>query len=294
MSQTQGIFCLAFLMVGVQGLRITNYEGSKQDCKTVVLTTWFTKFTDVVHHKDYAGDKELKGLEAFRRSFSTIPEGQLEVILLHDGLPEESMKGKQSSNFKFQKVDTSGLDQKLGANDVRFLVVEDLIRSHPEWNVVFLTDASDVKFHHNPCVQVNENPTKLFLGSETPEGYQKPYQWTHQVMERGMGSKYLEVWEENRKSVPYMYNAGISGGTRDVYLKFLAHMNKLFRDPELPCKREPFKYAQGNPHPCNVNMAVFNYVATGDYDKDDIVTGYPLHSRMFHSEDNTDAAIQHK
>jgi hypothetical protein len=278
-------------MVGVQGLRITNHEEPKQDCKTVVLTTWFTKFVDPVHHANYAGDKELKGLEAFRKSFLKVPEGQFEVIVLHDGLSEESIKAKESPNFKFQNVDVSGLDAKLFPTDVRFLLAEDLIRSHPEWNVVFLTDARDVTFHHNPCVHVNKNPTKLYLGSELPDHYAKGYGWVRQKMERGMGSKYFEVWEENRKSVPYMYNCGISGGTRDVYLKFLTHMNKVLRDPELPCKRDDWEFEGGH---CLIDMSVFNYVATGDYDKDDIVTGHPLHSEFMHEHSHTTADIQHK
>eukprot|EP00929_Paragymnodinium_shiwhaense_P079570 TRINITY_DN41479_c0_g1_i1.p3 TRINITY_DN41479_c0_g1~~TRINITY_DN41479_c0_g1_i1.p3 ORF type:complete len:153 (-),score=30.53 TRINITY_DN41479_c0_g1_i1:678-1136(-) len=149
-------------------------------------------------------------------------------------------------------------------------------------------------------------PEKLFVGSEediAPFCFKRGadvtksrcggIRWLRLGAFKGLGQKFVDAWDATGPTL--LYNAGIAGGARSVYLRFLAQMIEVLNSTELSC-RQAWETGKRGRKQCNSNMAVFNYVIRTQYTTDGIFTGYPLHSQFmkYQKPNETDADIIHK
>jgi len=249
-------------------------------CETVFLTTLLSTRHDP--QRAVSITPNFTYIEAYYRSILSLPGGRAKAVILYDSLDEDmTSKYEIPDAISFVKVDISNMDPLLGLNDLRYQLFEDQIRKHPEWDTVFMTDSRDVVVLHNPCVLVERQPEKVFVGSQTES--MKPRWWFNESF-HGMGGKYLDWYEAQPNHTKIKLSAGIMGGKRDLVLLGLESLNAVLTDPELELRKKGRQVA--------VNMAAFNYVFHGEFD-DDTVTGFPLHSKWNYWENRTDVYFWH-
>eukprot|EP00429_Kryptoperidinium_foliaceum_P065001 CAMPEP_0176067148 /NCGR_PEP_ID=MMETSP0120_2-20121206/33514_1 /TAXON_ID=160619 /ORGANISM="Kryptoperidinium foliaceum, Strain CCMP 1326" /LENGTH=341 /DNA_ID=CAMNT_0017400761 /DNA_START=51 /DNA_END=1076 /DNA_ORIENTATION=+ len=258
-------------------------EDHRSTCHTVFLTTVFGSRPDPQGkiHKPPTFDY----IDRYYRSILAIPGGRAQAVVLYDTLPLDVIRNYSTGDgtVQFVNVDISGMDEKLGLNDLRYQVFEEQVKKHPEWDTIFMTDASDVIALHNPCVLVDKQPDKIFVGSQPQK--MKPY--TYIQMKFGeLGGKYFDWYMAQPDGKLQLLNAGIIGGRRAKVLDALARMNKVLLDPELAIRR--------NGSEVKVNMPAFNYVFHAEFGDDKIVTGAPLHSKFWEYEARADVYFKHK
>jgi len=231
-------------------------------CDTVFLTSLFTTCG--------GGKGELLkklGFQYFSRyylSILSLPGGRAKSVIMYDDLPEDLMKHYATGDgvVSFVRVNVSG---KESSTDFCFKVFEEQVSRHPEWENVFITDARDVTVVHNPCIIVEQNPEKLFVGSYPAD------------ME-------LRSKPEN-KSLPEL-SSGILGGKRSVVLKALRKVSELVSDSEL-ISTEPNRNS-------NLLAAAINYAGHTAFGTEQVMTGRPLHSLYGARENRTDVYFWYK
>jgi len=248
----------------------TSHLQQQGECKTLILTTYFTQVLDWQHPDEHKRPDPSK-LNAFRNSLLGAPGVQ--SVILHDALPEAFVKeNRRTGKLEFERVNLTNYDQYLGCNDVRFPVFTDWLRLHPEHEVVFTTDLFDVEVLQNPCILVSQAPDRLYVGSEQENPFGCDF-----LRERFdlMGGQY-RVWYEDmshRDSQATMFNAGIIGGGRHIFMSFLEAVTRVLEDPALQIrllKRQ-----------VNVNMAAVNYaIRSNETLLSKVFTGHPLHSEF--------------
>jgi len=207
----------------------------------------------------------------------------MKSVVLHDILDENitNTYTTRDGAVSFRKVDISGMDPIMGLNDLRFLLFEEELNKHPEWDTVFLTDIRDVVVVHNPCSLVEERPDALFVQSE--KSSMKPFPYVRGKFEE-MGGKYLE-WYDAVPDQTNLLSPGLIGGKRSVVLKALDGLNAVMTDPELASRKEG---------KVKINFVAANYAFRTNFDSKNIVTGSPLHSEYWAYENRTDVYFRHK
>lgn len=248
----------------------------------------------------------FEDMQVFYEALHNLTDGRARCIVFHDSLPPELTENHASERVSFVKIDLAKYPEDMGVNDFRFLLFEEEIKANPDWRVMFNVDLFDIQVFHNPCFQVELNSSKLFVGSESDI---KPYcfkrgsrpewdrcsalRWLRLGAFTGMGKQFVDEWDAHHPTL--LYNAGIIGGTREVYLDFLRHMNEALAHPELNCRLKYKSETRARKkEQCNINMAAINYVVQTKYRPSDLVTGWPLHSNFMKYEYNTTAAMRHK
>jgi len=250
-------------------------------CQTVFLTTLLS-----TRHDPQRGamiQPNFTYIEAYFRSIMSLPGGRAKAVILYDSLPEDMPRKYTPADgtVSFVKVDISGIDPLMGLNDLRYQLFEDQVKKHPEWDTIFMTDSRDVVVLHNPCVIVERQPEKMFVGSQLDS--LKPRWWFNESF-HAMGGKYLKWYEAQPDHTQVKLSAGIMGGKRELVLKSLAALNSALMDPELEVRKKG--------HQVVINMAAFNYVFHGEFEQAH-VTGFPLHSKWNEWENRTDVYFWH-
>lgn len=254
-------------------------------CSTVFLTTVFSTRSDPIHGGFI--EPGLAYFERYMQSILKIPGGRVKAVVLHDSIPE-NMTGPLTvadGSFSFTKVDISRFPKWLSVNDVRFLLFEEVVKQHPEWVTVFMSDVHDVRFFHNPCVLVERQPDKVFVHSQDLESLAGSGFMRGKF--RMLGGQY-DKWYNHTKaanSTIRVLNAGVVGGRRPVVLDVLAKMRAIYQDPDFVERRRGRRTC--------VNMAVVNYVLYTEF-ATRIETGYPLHGRWLAHSNRSDVDFQHK
>eukprot|EP00429_Kryptoperidinium_foliaceum_P018701 CAMPEP_0176038796 /NCGR_PEP_ID=MMETSP0120_2-20121206/19229_1 /TAXON_ID=160619 /ORGANISM="Kryptoperidinium foliaceum, Strain CCMP 1326" /LENGTH=354 /DNA_ID=CAMNT_0017372191 /DNA_START=65 /DNA_END=1129 /DNA_ORIENTATION=+ len=258
-------------------------EDHSQACHTVFLTNVFTTRADPQGKRK--GMPDFTYFERYYRSMLSLPSGRASALILYDYLPEELVSNYTTGDgtVSFLKVDVSHIDKLMGLNDLRFLVFEEQVKKHPEWETIFLTDIRDVMAIHNPCFFVNRNPDKLFVGSQ-PNNL-KPYKWALRQFAMA-GGKYLDWYNSQPDDDVVELNAGLLGGKRPMILSVLRKINEMLMDPELGGRK--------NHTNVTVNMAAVNYACYQGFGKEKVVTGSPLHSEFRSFENRTNVYFWHK
>mmetsp|Transcript_2187 Transcript_2187/g.5564 ORF Transcript_2187/g.5564 Transcript_2187/m.5564 type:complete len:310 (+) Transcript_2187:96-1025(+) len=247
---------------------------SEPSCKALVLTTYFTSVPDWQRGGTPLQKANPMVVHSYYRR--VMPIDGLTAILIHDGLPDNIVKTlSEDGKFIFKKVDPWQYDPNLGANDVRFLIFRDILQNHPEFPVVFTTDLFDVKILRSPCSLVANSPGRLFVGSEVNSSFSGG--WMRGRFEQ-LGGSYLSWYEQEvakRDDKVPLFNAGVLGGKRQIYLEFLNDIIRVLEDPDVKA-RHGEKHQQ-----VNVNMAALNYVVRSNATRlMEVFTGHPLHSEF--------------
>jgi len=254
-------------------------------CKTLVFTTYFLQIPDWQR----GGFRHETANPILVHNYRTHVLGSpgVHAILLHDGLPEKITKNlEKKGKFMFQKVSPADYDPLLGVNDVRFLIIQDLVKKYPEYPAIFHTDLFDVKVLQNPCSLVLQSPSQLFVGSEVRNAFD--CQWLRDNF-RQMGGKYNSWYadELRRKGPQTMFNAGVVGGARATYVDFLEDMVEVLKDPALSPRTRN--------ESVNVDMAALNYVIRSNRTRlAQVFTGHPLHSEFGAHQAMPGDFFQHK
>lgn len=239
---------------------------SASSCSTTILTTFITGKRDwqrKVYHKP-----TIEYMKGFYNSVMKVPGGNVHAVVLHDGLPKELMDTySKDGMLTFEKIDPSRYDPLLGVNDFRFLAFQDQLKSHPEWDVVFTTDISDVQVKHNPCGFVSREPDKLYVGVEPHQMGTHP--WMKTLFQK-MGGQYLRWFNTMGDLDHRIWNCGIIGGKRMKLLGLINDIVKVEMDPLLTQRK--------NHAEININMGALNWVLHNKYRNSDVVSDAPLHS----------------
>jgi len=251
-------------------------------CHTMYLTNWFTT------RKDPQGKRketDITYISRYIRSIMSLPSGRASAHILYDDIPDELIRNYSTGDgaVTFEKVDISKIDPLMGLNDLRYLLFEEQVKRHPEWDTIFMTDIRDVLAIHNPCTFVGRNPDKLYVGSQTNN--MKPWKWMIRQFYMA-GGKYLDWYMAQPDDAFIELNAGIIGGKRPMILKVLGKINEMLMDPDLGGRK--------NKTNVTVNMAAVNWACYGGFGKERVVTGPPLHSLYKYFENRTDVYFWHK
>lgn len=221
--------------------------------------------------------------------YRSIRDLDLHGVVFHDGLSEDFLETYTTSRIAFIFVDPTTFEYSM--NDQRYFVYEQYLRSHPEIERVFMTDAADVVVVQDPFEQMT--PGLVYVGNQPghlyppePEGDTLEHMSYSYIRERleAAGDEYLAVLDDlgrtsNRAEYPVL-NAGILGGGRSVMLAMLECFTEVLR-------------AIGKPQE-DLNMGVLNYIVYRDA-LFDIVTGAPVHSRFGgYENDRKDVWFIHK
>jgi len=246
------------------GLLLRDHRAS---CSATILTTVISGRQDWQRHRHI--QPSFSYFREFYKSVLSIPGGRAHAIVLHDGLPPSitDQYAAPDGSFSFVKVNLSNFGPDLGVNDVRYMLFREQLAAHPEWDTVFMTDASDVTLRHNPCQLVADAPERVYIGSESSDLKHNPF-----MRERfkEMGGKYL-VWF---KSLPdghvNLWNAGVIGGKRAKMLELTSRIVDVLNDPELAVRQEKKEV--------NVNMGALNWVILNFYAPGEVGSGEPMHT----------------
>jgi hypothetical protein len=233
-------------------------------------------------------DVDFKYMSKFYQSVRNFNDAALKAIVLHDGLPDNFTQEHTplDNQITFVRVDLSKYDPLLGINDVRYHLFKEQLELHPEWDVVFITDVSDVVIRQNPCKHVNTlGRDKIYVGIEFEK--LKPHPWMLKRYE-SMGGKYMDWYKRTVKNTDRIYNCGISGGTRGKLGVLVDQMLEVIEDKTMTVWK--------NRQEVNVNMAALNWILYTKYNVAmDVKSGPPVHSDYKkYQKDRKDVSFIHK
>jgi hypothetical protein len=166
-------------------------------------------------------------------------------------------------------------DYPWSANDQRFSFYLDYILKHEELDDCWFTDLFDVTINHLPKI---ENNKVVYVSNE--ENYWCNSKWSRMQFKNAnvTGERYEKLLnEEYDKRI--IYNPGVWGCKRERAIFLLSSMVTMME--VLDVKER------------NCNMFVFNEVIHRLRDED-IITGYPLHSKFKAYEKDSKAYFVHK
>lgn len=249
-------------------------------CGLMILTSYFTLKPDW-----QTGRMVPQQFGYIRHLYRSVMLNGLNATVIFDSLPEDLIGFFANDRVRFLQVRLDDWDYTLGVNDIRFLVFQDEIKKHPEWQTIFMVDAFDVQAATNPCSHMTRfavEPSLLYVGSENKTI--RGNEWFFWVLSQ-LGGQYRK-WYSTVKREQVILNAGISGGSRAVVLEFLEKLSDVLMDPELTVRKMRKQV--------NANMAAFNYVVYNNF-SGRFRTGSPVHSRFKRFEDRrTDVWFVHK
>mmetsp|Transcript_1741 Transcript_1741/g.5608 ORF Transcript_1741/g.5608 Transcript_1741/m.5608 type:complete len:782 (-) Transcript_1741:43-2388(-) len=216
-------------------------------CGIMIMTTYFTT------KKDWQRGKYAKAsFSKFQKLYQTSLRLGMNVTVVYDNLPEELIRRYSCARFHFAQVNLADFDRRYGVNDVRYFFFDRLVRAHPDWGAVFIVDAFDVRVGMNPCPGLKEG--MLYVGHE--QDRLKKHPWMKARFQK-MGGKYNEWYKTKVSDKMKILNCGITGGRRDVMVKFLTRMVEVLSDPALAVRQKK--------EDINLNMASLNYIVYTDF-----------------------------
>lgn len=262
----------------------TEADSDTVDCDLMVLTTYFTTKRD--WQRNVSAPVEFWMMQDF---YESARENHVNVTVLYDVLPDDFVLEYETDHFKFQKIDLNEYDALQGLNDVRFSMIRDVVDRNPSWRSIFLTDLFDVKIGRNPCSDMMDQ--KLYVGRERDRLHHNSWMEKRFVK---MGGKYEEFFHKASR-MWYLLNAGVVGGRREIFTRFLKEMTDVLDDPGLIARQHHEQE--------NVNMAAFNYVVrvgmglgeNAEEGQPGWVSGPPVHSEYkWYEDDRKDVWFIHK
>lgn len=260
-----------------------SWQGTVDGCSLEMVTTFFTT------RKDWQQNTFVTPVFGkMAHYYQAALKLKMSVTVIYDELPDAILQ-HANDKFKFLQVKLTDYDHQEGLNDVRFVILDDVVKQHPEWKYIFLTDLFDAEVKMSPCGHVS--PGKLYVGSEEVKLSRNG--WMRDRF-RDMGGKYLKWFEEETSDQWQLLNAGIVGGHRDVFTQFLEAMRVAISDPELE--------ARVRGRAVTVNMGAFNWAIRKSMGLEEnnvegqpgIVTGFPIHSKFKQFENRDDVWVKHK
>lgn len=240
----------------------------------VIFGPYFTKKIKFPQHdssNNGKGGSKPDDYNQMKVWYESVKRIKVNAIIFHNELSLKFTKKHETPKIKFSCWNKH---TRPSYNDERFVAYRKMLRKHPEFDFVFMTDLYDVKFIQNPFELVEKNlDYDLFLGSENLSKFNS--KWMVQK------SREMKIPLIKNKYAPgsIAYNAGIIGGSRKILLLLLDEMVKYFK----------------NIHPkYNANMPVYN-LAVEKLSKDyKIFTGFPLHNRFRSKKVPPGVFIKHK
>jgi hypothetical protein len=191
------------------------------------------------------------------------------AVIFHNELSEEFMDQYKTPNISFFKWSK---EHRPSYNDERFYAYFEYLTVNKNIDRIMCTDMYDVIFYRNPFHLMDRHPEyDTFVGSELVGKHSASW-----MIRKCKEMNYPT--SRNDYSSPFMFNAGIIGGTRERMLQLFQTMIDEF-------KHVSKKY--------NANMPVFNHsLEKLPFLK--IYTGHPLHN-VFNSNRVSDTTyIKHK
>lgn len=238
-----------------------------QSCSVTILTTFITGMVD--WQRNVSQPATFQYMKAFYESVRHMVG--VHVVVLHDQLPQnvtEKNYWSKSGSLIFVRVDVGSYPKELGVNDVRFFLFRDQVEAQPDWSTVFSVDITDVMVNKNPCELVAAEPDKLYINDQP--GVLAPNRWMEKRF-LSMGGNYLDWYRAGTYGQRMtLLNAGVIGGSREQYLKFLDVMCEALIDPSLAARIAGEQV--------NVDMAALNWVAHNKLALAKVIFGFPLQS----------------
>lgn len=132
--------------------------------QTLILSSYFS----LKPHPNHPGDTEVRGRAAdgrvwqsdfnyIKEWYNSVVSNKLKAVLFYDNLDEDFVSKYENEFVKFKKVESSDYSN----NDWRFFCFHDYLTDMPEGDkpdVVFHTDASDVKIVKDPLALITNFP----------------------------------------------------------------------------------------------------------------------------------------
>jgi len=229
------------------------------DCGLMVLTSYFTT------KKDWQRGKYAKpSFSKIQKLYQTAITNGLSVSVLYDSLPQDFIDAYASQRFRFVQVNLTEFDKRYGVNDVRYFFFQRLLSQNSDWKSIFIVDAFDVRSGMNPCAGIQ--PGKIFVGGE--QDRLKKHPWMKARFQK-MGGKYNQWYTSKVTEKMKILNCGLTGGHRDIMLKFLTRMVQVLQDPALAIRQKN--------EDINLNMAALNYILYTEFEGK-FQYGPPVHS----------------
>jgi len=227
-----------------------------------ILSTYFTKDNGFSQHDSSGGCKPNK-FELIRKWYQSIIDLNLYGVIFHNELSQDFIKKYTNKNITF--VEWSH-QNRLSYNDERYYAFINYVTHNINIDKVLYTDIFDVQIHKDPFEFMVDDG--IYVGSEESKR-ENSYTWVNK--------KLISLNYPLLIKPQIIYNAGICGGFRNTFLRFLEEMIRFISksDPKINC-----------------NMGILNYCLHNTV-KDKIFTGFPFHN-IFKSFKNNGAYISHK
>jgi hypothetical protein len=238
----------------------------------LIFSPYFTKDIKFHQHDSSNGGKGgslPNDYEQMRGWYESVKRIGVDAVIIHNELSDEFIDRYQTDKIQFIRWEKQN---RPSYNDERFYAYYEYITLHEDITRVICTDLYDVVFYQNPFDLMNKQPEyDVFAGSEHTG------KWSAKWMINKCKEMKFPTSRQNFSS-PFMYNAGIMGGTRERMLQLFKCMIDCFSQID---KR------------FNANMPVYNH-CLDQLEFFKIFTGFPLHN-VFNSNKVTNGLyIKHK
>lgn len=238
----------------------------------LIFAPYFTKNIKYSQHDSSNGGKGgslPNDYHQMKNWYESVKRIGASAVIFHNELSEEFIDKYKTPNISFVKWEKQ---HRPSYNDERFYAYYEYLVTNEDITRVICTDLYDVEFYQNPFDLMNKHPEcDTFVGSEPIGKYGAKW-----MIRKCKEMDYPTA--RNNYSSPYMYNAGIIGGTS-------YRMKQLFS-----IMRDDFAAIDKK---FNANMPVFNHCLE-ELKFLKIFTGFPLHN-VFNSNKVTEGTyIKHK
>jgi len=217
--------------------------------------------------------------------YNTLNQYRVPSTIFYDVF--ESPEQWETKYVQFKKI--HAWDYNKAPNDARFILWREFLENNTQYEYSVCLDASDTSVNSNPFEFYMKNTDyKLFIGSENDLNDRHYKDKTFNPIE-WMKNMIRYCYSNINTSIDYMllhtqlsktfYNCGIVGGKREYLLKLLNGMVDVIKNTYsgLIC-----------------DMPVLNYELHSRFYRNEIMTGYPLHTKFFSYEKNSIAIFTHK
>eukprot|EP00049_Salpingoeca_infusionum_P025909 m.22529 g.22529 ORF g.22529 m.22529 type:complete len:469 (-) comp8396_c0_seq4:1845-3251(-) len=232
--------------------------------RLVVMTTYLTSAKDPQRQLQRTADR----FWYMREWYLSIKKHGLPAIICHDGLSEKFQNSLRSfaSQLEFRSIISL---RGRSTNDARFYQYLELV-PHINAQFVLFTDISDVVVQRDPYhFMAHYDEDALFIGRDNEVFTSMEHMpWMYDRWLLCFGNATEMQGQEQILQFPWVFNAGVIGGSKRTVIEFLQHTTRVLN--------------QANPKE-NCNMPAVNYVVH-KYFLSRVVSGYPWTSRFMMRE----------